>query len=154
MKSLSKTRRTMPVLLIGVSCFIVAITACLLFVFQNTQSTPVNNVNNLFVTDPVAERPMISSPEITQPVVSVTQPDSEETIGTAVAQTAAAQTVTSGSQVSYPTLQITPSQRDRLFVVALSIIMIGSSLYAMTLLSVAARPVTVNRRPFYKAFDA
>lgn len=153
MKSISKSRRISRILLISVSCLVVAMIGCVLFVSQSTKSTQVGNVGTLFIADPVAERPIISSPKITEPIASVVQPNSDEAVATAVAQTAAAQAVTSGSQVTYPTLQITPSQRDRLFVVALSIVMIGGSLYTMTLLSVAPRPAAVTRRPFYKAFD-
>ena len=154
MKSLSAHRRFTASFFLGLGCMALTISLCLIFMFQPHTTSPVGNVAHLFVADPMANRPMISSVAPVQPVSNIpVSPTDDAAISVAVAKTAAAQSVTAGSEVSYPSLQITPSQRDRLLVVALSVMVIGGSLFAMTLFDVPS-PGVVTRRPFYKAFDS
>ena len=157
MKSLYTTRRPSVLLFISVGVVLLVTALCITAMFQNRNVT-VGNVSELLLTDPVAAKPTISSSISEEPVsdIKVAAPINEATVPVAVRQTAAAQSQSQsgGSKVAYSSLQISSSQRDRLFVVAISISLMGLALYGMTLLSVAPRPQVVTRRPFYKVLDS
>lgn len=68
----------------------------------------------------------------------------------AVKSLATAQSQRVASAVTYPTQRIDAAKRDQLYSIAASIILIGGSLYAMTLLRVASYASNpVQRRPLY-----
>lgn len=155
MKSLYTSRRPAVMFFVGAVIVIIAIIGCALFILQ-TKTKQVNNVSELFQTESVLQRPSISIDKIDQPVSELSAP-SVAKVGAGVpvssVSVAAAQSQMVGSRVTYPSLQITGMQRDRLLIVAASIVLIGLSLYSMTMITIAPRIVPVTRRPLYKVMD-
>lgn len=66
-----------------------------------------------------------------------------------VKQLASAQTRQASAVVTYPSLRIDSDKRDQLFAIATSVIIVGSSLYGMTLMKLSQRSVVASRRPLY-----
>jgi len=150
MKSLNTTRR--PAILAIVSLLVITIALSFMTLLVTQSKAPqVSNVSELFITDPVAERPTISITPIETPASELGA--RAVAVNPNVAKLAATQSYDAGSAVSYPTLQISTAQRDRLLGVAASIAIIGLALYTMTFVSIVPRPAPVTRRPLYKVFD-
>jgi len=66
-----------------------------------------------------------------------------------VRQLASAQTRQASTVVTYPSLRIDNDKRDQLYAIATSVVIVGSSLYGMTLMRLSQRNVVASRRPLY-----
>ena len=66
-----------------------------------------------------------------------------------VRQLASAQTRQASTIVTYPSLRIDNDKRDQLYAIATSVVIVGSSLYGMTLMRLSQRNVVASRRPLY-----
>lgn len=66
-----------------------------------------------------------------------------------VKQLASAQTRQTSAVVTYPSLRIDSDKRDQLYAIATSVVIVGLSLYGMTLVQLSQRNVVASRRPLY-----
>lgn len=170
MKISRMTANRLPLTILG-AVFAVAIAG--LFISVSAHALSLESIVKTFTADEGAKKPTVTGSaeavETTQAAqtspaqaaVTDTSAQSATLVDTtlspnvtvsaaAIKSLASAQSQRVASEVTYPTQRIDAAKRDQLYSIAASIILIGGSLYAMTLLRVASyAPAPVQRRPLY-----
>ena len=119
---------------------------------QRPSVTPSTAPQNVAQATPiVASQQTTASSQPTRVAVANVDPVQPTTTDTApiVKQLAAQQTRQISAAATYPSLRIDEGKRDQLYAIAASVILVGLSLYAMTVVRLSQNATVTSRRPLY-----
>ena len=142
-----RTTNRLSVLMIVIAAFTLLTVFTSLLISASSHAISVKDLAGTVFPNSHTQRPAVIGMSTSTQVASLTP----GVVVSPTQQAALQSKDTVGSVVTYPSAQIDASKRDQLFTVALSIIIIGMSLYGMTLFrAIPPAPVSVvHRRPLY-----